>query len=52
MKPAYFIDEERTLNQTFLFFQKERIHLAFVHDVQGKVIGMITMSDLLKELST
>jgi putative hemolysin len=51
IRPAHFISPKMPLNEALQKFRKERIHLAIVKD-NGNVVGLVTMDDLLKELST
>ncbi len=47
---AYFVPEQRKLDDIFKDFQRQRIHMAVVLDEQGLTSGVVTLEDLLEEL--
>ncbi len=50
MRPAYFIPENKKLDQLLQRFRKSKNHIAIVVDEHGGVSGLITLEDALEEL--
>lgn len=50
MRPALFVPENLSGQQTLALFIEQRQHLAIVTDSAGKVSGLITLEDLLENL--
>jgi CBS domain containing-hemolysin-like protein len=50
MKPPYFISSKINLDNLFEGFKKFHTHLGIVVDQHQKVIGMVTMEDILEEV--
>lgn len=50
LRKPYFIPDIRPVRQQFMSFQKRRVHLAFVVDEYGNVIGLVTLEDILEEI--
>lgn len=50
MKPPYFISSKINLDDLFEGFKKFHTHLGIVLDAQQKVMGMVTMEDILEEV--
>lgn len=50
IKKPYFVSSRINLDDLFEGFKKFHTHLAIVHDGQQRVIGMITMEDILEEV--
>lgn len=48
LKPHVDVSPEETLDQVFQRFQQFRVHMGIVRDRTQKVIGLITMDDLLR----
>lgn len=48
LKPHIDVSPEETLDQVFQKFQQFRVHMAIVKDRTQKVIGLMTMDDLLR----
>ncbi len=48
LKPHIELYPEETLDQVFQKFQKHRVHMGIVRDRTLKVIGLVTMDDLLR----
>jgi len=46
----YFVSKDVMIDDLFEGFRRRRSHLAFVRDSHKKVIGMVTMEDVLEEL--
>lgn len=50
MKEAYFISQNRLINEVFKELQKNKIQIAIILDEYGGTAGIITMEDILEEL--
>lgn len=50
MQKPYFVTPEIMIDDLFNGFKKNHTHLALVKDNNNKVIGMVTMEDVLEEL--
>lgn len=50
MKEAYFVSENKPINDLFKDLQKNKIQMAIVLDEYGGTSGIITMEDILEEL--
>ena len=48
--PAYFVPLSKGAEDLFWEMQRQRIHMAIVVNEYGKVVGLITLEDLLEEL--
>ena len=48
-KPS-FIPDIRSIRQQFMSFQKKRVHLSFIVDEYGNVVGLVTLEDVLEEI--
>ncbi|MFQ5783556.1 MAG: HlyC/CorC family transporter [Alphaproteobacteria bacterium] len=46
----WFIPETTTLRQQLQAFRRRRVHLAFVVDEYGALMGMVTLEDILEEI--
>ena len=46
----YFVPGDRKIDAQLRSFQKEKLHQAVVLDNEGKVIGLVTLEDILEEL--
>lgn len=49
--PPLFIGEYETIDDVFKLFQKERRHLAIVQDEYGGTAGLVSMEDLIEEIT-
>ncbi|MBI5393630.1 HlyC/CorC family transporter [Candidatus Woesearchaeota archaeon] len=49
-KKPYFISENKRLDGLFSEFQNKKVHIAIVLNKVGRVIGLVTMEDLLEEI--
>ncbi len=50
LHPVYFVPVTKKVDELFLEFQSQKIHMAVVVDEYGGVAGLVTMDDLLEEL--
>jgi len=50
MRDAYFVSENKPINDLFKDLQRNKMHMAIVLDEYGGTSGIITMEDILEEL--
>lgn len=50
IKPSYFVLPSKKINNLLKEFKKRHIQMAIVKDTSGKVVGIVTMEDLLEEI--
>ena len=50
VKEAYFISQNRLINEVFKELQKNKMQIAIIVDEYGVTAGLITMEDILEEL--
>ncbi len=50
IRPAFFVPENKKINDLLLEFKEKKIHLAVVVDEYGGVSGIVTMEDILEEI--
>ena len=50
IKEAYFISQNRLINEVFKELQKNKMQIAIIIDEYGGTAGLITMEDILEEL--
>ena len=50
LEKPYFVPNTIMIDDLFNGFKKNRTHIAFVHDKNKKIVGMVTMDDVLEEL--
>ena len=50
MKEAYFIPQNKLINELFKELQKNKKHIAIILDEYGGTAGLVTMEDILEEL--
>jgi CBS domain containing-hemolysin-like protein len=46
----YFVPQTSSLEQLFALFKKGKTHMAFVVNEYGRLVGIVTMEDVLEEL--
>ena len=51
LREAYFVPETKSISRQLMDFQKTRSHLAFVVDEFGTVKGIVTLEDIIEEIT-
>lgn len=49
LRPAYFVPPGKKCNELFQEFREKRVHAALIEE-KGKVVGLVTMEDLIEEI--
>ncbi len=50
LRPAYFVPENKKLDELLKEFQKKHVHLAIVVDEYGGTSGLVTLEDVIEEI--
>jgi Mg2+/Co2+ transporter CorB len=50
LRPPYFVEADKKIDEQLRSFQAKRLHQAIVLDNTGNVIGLVTLEDILEEL--
>lgn len=50
IKPVYFTAQDNLVVNLLREFQTRKVHLAMVIDPQGKMVGLVTLDDLMEEI--
>ena len=50
LRPAYFVPENKKLDDLLKEFQQKKIHIALVVDEYGGTSGVVTLEDLIEEI--
>jgi putative hemolysin len=51
LREAFFVPETKSISRQLMDFQKTRSHLAFVVDEFGTVKGIVTLEDIIEEIT-
>ena len=50
LRPPYFVAADKKIDAQLHSFQAKKLHQAVVLDKEGKIVGLITLEDILEEL--
>lgn len=50
MRPAFFVPENKKIDDLLREFQQEKIHMAIVVDEYGGTAGLVTLEDVIEEI--
>ena len=50
IKPAYFINPDKKISELLKELQEGTTHIAFVKNKKDRIIGMVTLEDIVEEI--
>ena len=50
LRPVIFVDEEKKVNELMRQFKKGETHLVVVKNPEGKILGLVTIEDIIEEV--
>lgn len=50
IRSAYFVPQDRTIDNQMRGFQREKLHQAVVLDADGDVVGIVSLEDILEQM--
>ena len=50
LQKPYFVTKQVMIDDLFKGFRRHRTHIALVRDNHQKIVGMVTMEDILEEI--
>lgn len=50
LRPAYFVQETKKIDQLLKEFQEKRVHMALVTNLENTTVGLITLEDIIEEI--
>lgn len=50
LRPAFFVPENKRINELLTEFQEKKIHMAIVVDEYGGTSGIVTLEDIIEEI--
>jgi putative hemolysin len=50
LKPPFYVSSNDEITDTFESMKQKRVHMAMVKNSNGKVVGIVTLEDIVEEL--